>query len=151
MRTRLKTLFLAAVAVVLATSCSMGRRQPIVDVTVQNNTTNQLGWAEVNWGEGSSISVGVFAPHTGKTYYDTSFPKSVKTNIATIEFVDEEDARLHIGSEDERLALRKQSIRRVPVDVSPLRRLAPGHYHVTVSLLSLTNAELVIQTKPKKR
>ena len=149
MRAPLTTLLFAAWVASLATSCGLGRRQPIVDVTVRNSTTNKLGWAELVWGEGS-LSIGVFLPGKGITYGDTGLPNSVKTNTATIEFVNEDDPRVRVGSEDERVAMRRQLIQKVPVDVSPLRQLAPGHYQATFNLLSLTNAVLAIRLREKR-
>src|SRR5829696_3092957 len=148
MRASLKTFLLVVFVAFFATSCSLGQRQPLLDVTVRNNTTNRLGWAELNWGEGS-ITVGIFPAGKGATFFDASLPKSTRTHTATIEFVNEDDPRLQAASADERVSLKRRLIQKVPVDVSALQQLAPGHYHVTFSLLSLTNAELVIGSRQK--
>jgi hypothetical protein len=71
-------------------------------------------------------------------------------HLAYFEFVDEGDPRLQGTKGDENLRLRHQLMRKIPIDVAPLKQLGPGSYGVTFSLVTLTNAELTIQTKPKR-
>ncbi len=141
-------MWLLVTAVALFTiSCSVPQHRIGADLEMRNSTTNHLGWAKLVWGE-SLVTVGVFSPGTSAVYLDQGIPKTITTNVATIEFVIEDDPRLQIGSEDERVALKRKLIQRVPVDVTPLRNLAPGYYRITFSLLSLTNAELKVKLEP---
>ena len=128
-------------------SCSRhSRLEPTVDVTIQNDSTNHLDWVEVDWG-GRVMTAGVSPPGKGATELDAGLPVGVATNVAMIKFINEDDPRLSWtgGSNEEVRARRAISWTQVPVDVNRLQQLGPGHYKITFRILSLTNAELLIE------
>ena len=126
-------------------SCSSSR-QLRRDVTIQNGSTNHLEWVDVDWG-GHTIDVGVLPPGKGATILDAGIPAGVTTNIAVLKFINEDQPGLNweSGSNDEVRARRAKSWTRVPVDVSPLLKLGPGPCHITFRILSVTNAEVVVE------
>jgi hypothetical protein len=131
-----------ALTMVLAASCGTKRPATSVDITIQNDSTNNLDWVELVWGEGN-LSVGVMSAGNGKTILDAGIPKSA-TDTATLEFVENNDPKLRAGPTD-RAALEARKKHSIQVDVSRLRRLAPGRYDVTFSILSLSEAKLRIE------
>jgi hypothetical protein len=71
-------------------------------------------------------------------------PKEGKSDTAFFEFVDDKDgwtSQARPNSE------RKQY--RIPVDVSAVGRLSPGHYRLVFSILSFTEAKLKIEKNNK--
>ena len=80
------------------------------DITVQNASTNHLDWAKVEWG-GRVIEVGVMPPGKGATTLDAGLPTGVTTNVAVIEFINEDAPGLNwqSGSHEEVRARRTNS------------------------------------------
>jgi hypothetical protein len=150
MRILWKTFF-AGFAVALCTLSCDGNQQITPTITVQNDSTNHLDWVSVKWGD-HRLDVGVMSPGTGATYLGVSLPTFVTTNVAIIKFINEDDPGLssESGTPDEARARRVKSWRKVPVDVEPLLHLRPQHYDVTFRILSLTNAELQVNTTEKQ-
>ena len=137
------SVFLAVLTATFAViSCStMPRRS--VDIEIRNGSTNFLNWVAVLWDDGEQRA-GVMPPGVSKISLDAGLPKSPKSDTAFIEFVDRNDGWIN--------GARPNSERkhyRIPVDVSPLKRLNSGHYRVTFSILSFTQAELKIEKKDK--
>jgi hypothetical protein len=118
------------------------------DITVQNASTNHLDWAKVEWG-GRVIEVGVMPPGKGATTLDAGLPTGVTTNVAVIEFINEDAPGLNwqSGSHEEVRARRTNSWTRVLVDVSRLLQLGQEPCHITFRILSLTNADVVIEAQ----
>jgi hypothetical protein len=114
-------------------------------LTFRNNSTNHLDWAQIRWGD-RVIELGVMSPGKDATFLDTGLPAGVTTNIAVIEFINEDAAGLDwkSGSNEEVRARRGKSWTRVPVDVSGLLRLGPGGSQITFRILSLTNADVLV-------
>ena len=141
-RTRLYCFVAVAFAGLLA-SCSITPSRPSVDIDIRNDSTNHLNWVSVLWDEGKQTA-GVMIPGASKVSLDAGLPKKPKSDTAFMEFVDDNDGWTYQGrptSERKRF--------RIPVDVSALKRLSAGHYRVTFSILSLTEARLQIQKKEK--
>lgn len=88
------------------------------------------------------MSAGVLRPGIWNVFVDAGLPKHPKSDTAFIEFVDEKDGWVY-GARPS--AERKRY--RLPVDVSPLKRLSTGRYKVTFSIQSLTEAKLWIEKK----
>ena len=123
-------------------SCSMTPRRPSVDIEIRNDSTNELNWMRVKWDEGEQ-SAGVMPPGKSAVLLDAGLPKAPKSDTAFMEFVDDKDGWTYSPG-------RPSSERRryrIPVDVSALKQLSPGHYRVTFSVLSFTEARLQIQKK----
>jgi hypothetical protein len=127
-------------------ACNSPQR-PTVDVTIRNDSTNHLDWVTVKWDE-AEIPAGVMGSGKAVTILDAGLPKDATTNVAIFEFINEDDPGLNwdSGSNQEVRMRREKSWRRVPVDVSRLLQLGPGHYEVTFRLLSLTNATVAVAT-----
>jgi len=127
------------------------RSQVGADITVQNDSTNHLDWAEVEWGD-RSISVGVMPPGKGATFLDFDLPSDVRTNVAVIKCINEDTPGLSwdSGSNDEVRARRATSWTRIPVDVRRLLQLGDGHYDVTFRILSLTNADVLVERRENR-
>lgn len=137
------------VGLVLATACSRSTPSnsaphPKQSLTVRNDSTNRLDWAQVRWGE-RVLEVGVLSPGKGATFLDAGPPVGVTTNIAVIEFINEDAPGLNweSGSNEEVRTRREKSWTHVPVDVSGLLRLGPGG-EITFRILSLTNADVLV-------
>lgn len=122
-----------------------------IDITVQNASTNDLDWAEIDWG-GHSLSVGVMPAGKSATLLDYGLPSGTKTNVAVIKFINENSPDLNwkSGSNEAVRARRANSWTQVPVDVSRLLQLGKGRYEITFRILSLTNADVLIQSKENK-
>jgi hypothetical protein len=116
------------------------------DVTIQNDSSNHLDWVSVNWG-GRILRAGVMPPGKGAMIFEAGLPAGVTTNVAVIEFINEDTPGLDwaSGSREEVRARREKSWTRVPVDVSRLLRLGHGPYSITFRILSVTNADLLIE------
>ncbi len=143
MRFRFELLIAVPCLIIIATGCNSLHPQATVDVSIRNDSTNYLDWVSVVWGSGE-IRAGILPPGAGAKHYDAGLPKLVKTNIATLEFVDDNDRKLHALPMD-RTALEKRKAYVIPIDVSALRQLSVGgHYHVTFVITSFTEAKLVI-------
>ncbi len=141
---------LLGLALAFATSCtrntpSSPAPHPTQSLTIRNDSTNHLDWAQIRWGE-RVIELGVMPPGKGATFLDAGIPPGVTTNIAIIEFINEDAAGLNwkSGSNEEVRARREKSWTRVPVDVSGLLRLGPGGSQITFRILSLTNADVLV-------
>jgi len=121
------------------------------DITVQNDSTNHLDWAKIEWGD-RDISVGVMPPGKGATLLDFGLPSGVKTNVAVIRFINEDAPGLgwDSGSNDQVRARRETSWTLLPIDVSRLLQLVDGYYEITFRILSLTNADIAIQKRESK-
>ena len=147
MRTTLQ--FALMSALLWVTSCAS--QKPMPDVTIQNASTNHLDWVEVRWGE-NVMTAGVLPPGVGKTELHKGLPARITTNFAIIRFINEDDPRLRweSGSNEEVRARRATSEMFVPVDVSPLLRLGPRQDKVTFRILSLTNADVLVQTRQRQ-
>lgn len=144
LRSKMSILMVVSLALCVV-SCS--RTRPLRrDITIQNDSTNHLDWADVDWG-GHTIEVGVLPPGIGKTILDAGIPVGVATNVAVLKFINEDEPGLNwaSGSNDEVRARRAKSWMRVPVDASPLLRLGPGPCHITFRILSVTNAEVKVE------
>jgi hypothetical protein len=137
------SVFLAVLTATFAViSCSTTPRRS-VDIDIRNDSTNFLNWVAVLWDDGKQTA-GVLPPGVSKISLDAGLPKSPKSDTAFIEFVDRNDGWINgVTPNSERKHYR------IPVDVSPLKRLTSGHYRVTFSILSFTQAELKIEKKNK--
>jgi hypothetical protein len=139
------SIFLAVLAATFAViSCSTMSR-PSVDIDIRNNSTNFLNWVAVLWDDGKQTA-GVMPPGVSKISLDAGLPKSPKSDTAFIEFVVYNDGWIN--------GARPNSERkhyRIPVDVSPLKRLGSGHYRVTFSILSFSQADLKIEKKEDRK
>jgi len=122
-------------------SCSSAPPRPVVDIKISNDSTNDLTWVRVCWDEGEE-SAGVLPAGIWKVSLDAGLPKKPKSETAFVEFADEKDD--WTGKDNSQ---RKRY--RIPVDVSPLRQLTAGHYGVTFSILSFTEAKLQIEKKDR--
>ena len=142
MRTHLYC-FVAVAFTVLVVSCNIPSSRPSVDIDIRNDSTNDLNWVSVLWDEGKQTA-GVLRHGASSVSLDAGLPKKPKSDTAFMEFVDDSDGWIYQGrptSERKRY--------RIPVDVSALKRLSAGHYRVTFSILSFTEARLQIQKKEK--
>ena len=141
----LRVIAFGTMLAVCVTSCS-NRARLSADISVQNDSTNHLDWAKVEWG-GHSIDVGVMPPGKSATLLDFGLPSGVTTNTAVVEFINEDAPGLSwaSGSNEEVRARRANSVTRVPVDVTQLLRLSPEHYQITFQILSLTNATVLVK------
>lgn len=101
---------------------------------------------KVNWG-GHTIEAGVMSPGKGMKIYDAGLPVGVTTKVAVIEFINEDTPGLNwgSGSNEEVRERRAKSWTRVSVDVSQLLNLGREPYHVTFRILSVTNAEVLVE------
>jgi hypothetical protein len=136
------SVLLAILTTFAVISCSTTPRRS-VDIEIRNGTTNFLTWVAVTWDDGKQTA-GVMPPGVSKINLDAGLPKAPKSETAFIEFVDRNDGWIN--------GARPNSERkhyRIPVDVAPLKRLSSGHYRVTFSILSFTQAELKIEKKDK--
>ena len=134
---------LAAVAILIsvAASCSTMRPRPSVDIDIRNDSTNALNWVRAQWDD-REITAGVMIVGASSVYLDAGLPKSPKSDTVFIEFVDDKDGWTgRANSERKRY--------RIPVDVSAVKQLSTGHYRVTFSILSFTEAKLTIAKKEK--
>jgi len=131
-----------AIAMLIA-SCSSTRSRPSVDIEIRNASTNDLNWVSVRWDEGEQTA-GVMSAGASAVLLDAGLPKAPKSDTAFMEFVDDKDGWTYQGRPNSE---RKRY--RIPVEVSPLKRLSAGHYRVTFSILSFTDAKLTIQKKEK--
>jgi hypothetical protein len=136
--------FLAALGLtILAASCRIAPQQASVDIEIRNDSTNELEWVSVKWDDGEK-SAGVLPPGVWKVELDAGLPKNPKSDTAFMEFVDDRDGWVYQARPNSE---RKRY--RIPVDVSALKRLSPGRYHVTFSILSFTEATLQIEKQDK--
>ena len=116
------------------------------DVTIRNDSANHLDWVKVDWG-GHTFSAGVLPPGVFKKTFDARLPADVTTNVAFIEFINEDTPGLNweSGSNDEVRARRAKSLTRVPVDVSRLLSLGREPYHIIFRILSVTKADVLVE------
>jgi hypothetical protein len=135
--------FVAVAFAVLVVSCNTPSSRPSVDIDIRNDSTNRLNWVKVLWDEGEQTA-GVMIPGASKVSLDAGLPKRPKSDTAFMEFVDDKDGWTYQNKPNSE---RKRY--RIPVDVSALKRLSAGHYRVTFSILSFTEARLQIQKKEK--
>ena len=145
----MKLSYIGAVLALCITSCSRNTHLNYDrNITIQNDSTNHLDWAKVDWG-GRLLDVGVMPPGKGATYLNFNLPSGVTTNTAFIEFINEDAAGLNweSGSNGEVRERRAHSATRIPVDVSKLLRLGTEHYDITFRILSLTNADVLVNNK----
>jgi len=134
---------LAAVAIVIsvAASCSTMRPRPSADIDIRNDSANALNWVRVQWDD-REITAGVMIVGASSVYLDAGLPKAPKSDTVFIEFVDDKDGWTgRANSERKRY--------KIPVDASALNLLSAGHYRVTISILSFTEAKLQIEKKDK--
>ena len=124
-------------------SCSITPPRPSVDIEIRNQSTNDLNWVGVHWDEGEQTA-GVLPPGVSKVLLDAGLPRSPKADTAFMEFVDDKDGWTYQGKPNS-----ERKHYRIPVDVSALKRLSSGHYCVTFSILSFTEARLQIEKKDK--
>ena len=141
---------LLGLGLAFATSCSRNTshspaQHPTRSLTFRNDSTNHLDWAQIRWGD-RVIELGIMSPGKDATFLDTGLPAGVTTNIAVIEFINADAAGLNwkSGSNEEVRARREKSWTHVPVDVSGLLRLGPGGGQITFRILSLTNADVLL-------
>jgi hypothetical protein len=139
---------LAILAVVLLCAISCRSRDPVwePDITVRNDSTNHLDWASVEWG-GHSLDVGVMHPGNEATYLYQRIPSDITTNLAVIRFINEDSPGLNwkSGSNEEVRSRRAKSWTEIPVDVSHVLLHRHERCDITFRILSLTNAEVLIQ------
>jgi len=149
MHTGAKIALVCCILVTCMTSCSRNGA-PLHRVTYRNDSTNHLDWVRVEWG-GRIFGVGVMAPGKSATVLDESLRTEVTTNVAIIEFINEDATGMNweSGSNEEVRARRERAWTRVPVDVSQLLRLGPEPHDVTFRILSLTNADLMVKPRAK--
>ena len=133
--------FLGVAFALLVASCSSTSSRPSVDIKISNDSTNDLTWVRVCWDEGEQRA-GVLPTGVWKVSMDAGLPKKPKSDTAFVEFADAKDG--WTGSDNSE---RKRY--RLPLDVSALKRLSAGHYCVTFSILSFTEAKLQIEKKDK--
>jgi hypothetical protein len=150
MHTGLKIAFVCFISVACMTSCSRNDVR-LNRVTYQNDSTNHLDWVRVEWG-GRIFRVGVMPPGNSATVLDESLRTEVITNVAIIQFINEDATGMswESGSNEEVRARRENSWMRVSVDVSQLLRLGPEPHDVTFRILSLTNADVMVKTRAKR-
>lgn len=86
-------------------------------------------------------------PGNAKTFLDASLPTDVTTNVAAIEFINEDAAGLNweSGSNEEVRARRAKSWSKVPVDASQLLHLDSDPYRITFRIRNLTNADILVE------
>lgn len=125
----------------LLASCGTAPSGPSVDIRISNDSTNDLTWLSVRWDEGQQ-EAGVLSAGVWKESLDAGLPKKPKSDTAFVEFADDKDGWSDQGSPNS-----ERKLYRIPVDVSPLRQLAGGHYRVTFSILSFTEAKLQIEKR----
>ena len=140
MRIRLHGWVAVAFAMLFA-SCNVTPSRPSVDVAIVNDSSNRLNWVSVHWDEGEQ-SAGIMSPGVSKVFLDAGLPKAPRSDKAFIEFVDENDGWTY---QDRPNSERKHY--RIPIDVSALKQLSSGHYEVTFSIRSFTEARLTIEKK----
>ena len=118
--------------------------RPSVDIKISNDSTNDLTWVYVRWDEVEEYGAGVLPPGVSSvSLYDT-LPKTPKSDIAFVEFVDAKDG--WTGRDNS-----KRKTYQIPLNVSALKRLSTGHYVVTFSILSFTKASLQIKIKEEDK
>src|SRR5690606_17147457 len=98
--------------------------------SMSNESGIELNGARVVW-EDREISFGILIKGGSATILGAGLPKSIASNTATVKFIERSSRVPH----------------EIPIDVSPLRRLAPGNYEVNFRILSLTEAKLEIALK----
>jgi hypothetical protein len=138
----MKALFrflILAVLVAVIVSCSIAPRRPTVDIKISNDSTNDLNWVRVCWDD-EKQTAGILSAGDWKVSLDTRLPEAPKSDTAFVEFVDDKDGWKYDGGTPN--SERKHY--RIPVDVSALKRLAPADYVVIFSILSLTEAKVVV-------
>ena len=124
------TLLWIAVSISLLVSCSVHQREPVVlDIALQNATSIDLDWMKVDW-DGPYVPGGIVPRGKSKTTLGAEPPKS---DSATITFVEDVGRQPHT----------------IKLDVSRLKTLRSGHYRVTLSVSSLTEAKLVVDEHTK--
>ncbi len=124
-------------------SCSIAPHRPSVDIEIRNDSTNALNWVTVQWDDREQTA-GVMPSGVSKVSLDAGLPKAPKSDTAFVEFVDDKDGWTYNGRPNSE---RKRY--RLPVDISELKRLSAGHYRITFSILSFTEAKLHIQKEGK--
>ncbi|HEX2854764.1 MAG TPA: hypothetical protein VHO24_16145 [Opitutaceae bacterium] len=141
---RVLPILLSALAFCLV-ACSPSERLRR-DVTIQNDSKNQLDWVSVKWG-GRVFGAGIMPPGKGATIIDASLPANVTAKVAIIEFIDEDAPGLNwkSGSNEEVRARRAESWTRVPVDITQLSQISGQSCHITFRILSLTDAEVRVE------
>ncbi len=131
-------------AALLAVSCSSLRQRPSVDIKISNESTNDLNWVCVLLDEREQC-VGVLPAGVWKENLDAGLPKTHKSDTAFVEFVDEKDGWHYQDNSPNS----ERKLYRIPIDVSALRQISSGHYNVTFSILSFTEAKLQIEKEDK--
>jgi hypothetical protein len=93
-----------------------------MNITVKNEMPLGIDWAEVQW-DGPSVVGGIISSGISKTTLDVQPPKS---DMAIITFVEDISHTPHTNR----------------LDISRLKRLAPGFYDVAFVIVSGDSAEL---------
>ena len=118
------------VALFLFVSCSGQKTEPLhLDISIRNDTQIALDWMKIEW-DGPYIPGGILAPGVSTTAIGVELPKS---DVATLSFVEDVGRQPH-------------SIR---LDVSHLKRLHSGRHEAVLSVVSLTEAKLLIDGEDK--
>lgn len=120
--------FAALIMVVCVTSCSpRGNPRVSLDLSVNNATTTAY-WVD---SETSAVSVGILPPGISKTMLDIAPPKM---DAVTLELLVDTN-RNHRST--------------IKVDISALRSLSPGRHDAIISIVSESQAKLLIDGHEK--
>jgi hypothetical protein len=115
--------YLAAAVTASVTSCSVrGDRGVSLNVSVHNATTTAYWVASGS----EALSVGILSPGSSATEVGIPPP-----NIDTVTL-------------DLTVETNRQHHTQIKLDVSTLKRLSPGHHNVTISIVSESQAKLLI-------
>jgi len=101
-----------------------------MDISTKNEMPIAVNWVEVAW-DGPSVVGGILSPGISKTTIDVKPPRS---DMAVITFIEEISRKPHTNR----------------LDVSRLKRLAPGFYDVTLAIVAVDSVELRVRKEERK-
>jgi len=123
--------FIYLAALVMATcaaSCSQhGNGAVSLNVSVNNCTRTSI-WV---YSDSQAVSVGILPPGISKTMLDIEPPA---IDAVTLDLSDDTNRQHHST---------------IKIDISALRQLSPGRHDVTISIVSETEAKLLIDSHEK--